>query len=308
MRNAKPFFLAATAVSLFLLLAIGTLSAKPDKPNPHKPVPATDIVLVKKITLKGGRPPGVGGGRKKAGAATGVLGEECTGTTYAIVVGISDYPDGANDLEYADDDADDVTSALATAYDFSSIMTLKDGDATRSAILATIDDVRSQAGPDDEVVFFFSGHGMNGRAEDGDKEKWDEALVAHDNTDTVPIWDGELTDAFSGFATSRIIFIFDICLAGGMDDLQEPGRVILMASRERGYSYEGDQWENGEFTYYFAENGIAAGEANIHDYDDDGGVSEPEQVTAEEAFDYTKANCRMDEPVIADSFADDLLP
>lgn len=309
MRNAKPFFLAVTAVSLLLLLGIETLSAKPDKPNPHKPVPATDIVLVKKITLKRGRPPGVGGGpKKKAGAATGALGAECTGARYAIVVGISDYPGTANDLQYCDDDADDVTAALTTAYGFTSIVTLKDGAATREAILGEIAAVGSAASANDEVVFFFSGHGMNGRADDGDKEKWDEALVTHDGTEIVPIWDGELTDAFSGFAASRIVFVFDICLAGGMDDLEESGRVILMASGERGYSYEGDQWQNGEFTYYFAENGIGAGEANIHDYDGDTTLSEPGQVTAEEAFDYAKANCDLDKPVIADSFADDLLP
>lgn len=309
MRSAKRFFTAATAVPLvLLLLGIGTLSAKPEKPNPRKPVPATDIVLVKKITLKGGRPPGVGGGRKKAGAATGVLGGVCTGTRYAIVVGISDYPGELNDLEYCDDDADDVTSALTNAYEFSNVITLKNELATREAILDAIATTASAAGQNDEVVFFFSGHGMNGVADDGDGERTDEAIVTHDGTDIVPIWDGELSGAFSSFDTSRIVCIFDICLAGGMDDLEESGRVIVMASGERGYSYEGDQWQNGEFTYYFAEKGITAGEANIHDYDGDETLSESGQVTAEEAFDYAKANCDLDRPVIADGFADDLLP
>jgi uncharacterized caspase-like protein len=113
---------------------------------------------------------------------------------------------------------------------------LTDMAATRSAILDAIETLSGDVHSDDEVVFFFSGHGMNG------------------------------------------------------------------------YSYEGDQWQNGEFTYYFAQKGIGDGEANIHDYDGDHRLSEPKQVTAEEAFDYAKANCHMDKPVIADDFTNDLLP
>jgi metacaspase-1 len=105
-----------------------------------------------------------------------------------------------------------------------------------------------------------------------------------------------------------ITFIFDICFAGGMDDLQESGREVLMASGERSYAYEGDEWQNGEFTYHFAKIGIRTGEANIHDYNGNGDLSEPTQVTIEEAFDYARANCHWDRPVIADEFTHDLLP
>ncbi len=312
MKNVKPVVVAVTAVSIIaLLLGIGTVRVKADKPSPHKPVPATDTVLVKKVTLKGGRPAGVGG-KKSTEAATGVLGTPLSskGTRYAIVVGISDYPGTDSDLEYADDDADEMTLALTDVYGFRArnVTTLKDMAATRSAILAAIDAVQAQAHAEDEVVFFFSGHGMNGFADDGDAEQTDEAIVSHDGTNFLPIWDGELQAAFAGFETSRIVFIFDSCLAGGMDDLQEPGRVVLMACGERGYSYEGDLWQNGEFTYYFAQDGIGLGEANIHDYNTNGAVSESQDVTIEEAFDYAKANCRLDRPVIGDSFTNDLLP
>jgi hypothetical protein len=312
MKNAKPFLIAVTAVSIaFLLLGVGTLSVKADKPDSHKPVHATDMVLVKKVTLKGGRAAG-SGGNKSTEAATGVLGTllRKAAAKYAIVVGISDYPGTASDLEYGDDDADEVTRVLTSTYGFQAgnVTTLTDTTATRPAILKAIADVQLVADSDDEVVFFFSGHGMNGRADDGDMEKRDEAIVAHDGAQIVPIWDGELKAAFSGFKTRRIIFIFDSCLAGGMDDLQEPGRVVLMACGEQGYSYEGDQWQNGEFTYYLAQYGIGSGQANIHDYDGDHVLLESDQVTAEEAFDYAKANCKLDRPVIADSFQNDLLP
>jgi metacaspase-1 len=96
-----------------------------------------------------------------------------------------------------------------------------------------------------------------------------------------------------------------MCFAGGMNDLDGPGRVILMASAEKGYAYEGDEWENGEFTYYL-KNGMG-GEAKVYDYGMDA-VSLGGPVTVEEAFDYTKANCVYGKPEIIDNFPYDLWP
>ena len=81
-----------------------------------------------------------------------------------------------------------------------------------------------------------------------------------------------------------------------------------MASTENGYSYELGSLQNGEFTYYFAQEGVAGGQANVHDYDNDGATQEPDQVTVEEAFDYAKANCDLDKPTVGDDFENDLLP
>jgi len=282
---------------------------RPEKPDKEKPVPATNVELVKKATVKMPGPPIVPPGRdkkkNKEGAATGILGDSVSGSRYAVVVGISDYPGDANDLNYSDDDANEMAAALTGVYGFTNVTLLTDSAATRYAILSAIDSIPVDAG---EVVFFFSGHGMKGIADDGDKERMDEAVVAHDGTDIVPIWDGELRGAFSGFATSRIILVFDTCLAGGMNkDLEAPGRVIAMATSERGYAYESSAWQNGEFSYYFVDLGILKGKANIHDYDEDGTLQESNQVTVEEAFDYAKANCDLDKPTVGDYFENDLL-
>jgi hypothetical protein len=302
------------AVAIFSAGLIASESDNPGrgkKPDKDKPVPATDVVLVKKLTSKG-RPASPGGGKPAKGqTATGVLGQQVSGKRYAVVVGISDYPGTVNDLQYCDDDADAMSTALTEVYGFTGVTVLKDLSATRGAILAAIEDSVSQAGSDGEVVFFFSGHGANGVASDGDDERIDEAIVVCNNDNTVYtyIWDGELRNAFSGFATSRIIFIFDSCLAGGMQqDLQGPGRVIAMAAGEQGYSYETDALHNGEFTYYFVEEGMLGGKANIHDYDNDRTTQEAAQVTVEEAFDYCKSNCRLDKPCVGDYFGEDLLP
>lgn len=309
--------LVVSVLSAVLLAEKSDDPAGARKPDKLRPVPATDIELVKKISLRGpkGPPPWAGGGGagqgKKEQAATGILGEPVEGERYAVVVGISDYPGTNNDLEYCDDDAADMYNALTTVYSFGSlnVTILTNEAATRYAILAAIDDIAGAVTSDDEVVFFFSGHGMRGIAADEDNETVDEAIVAHDGTYLVPIWDGELREAFSGFATSRIIFVFDTCLAGGMkSDLEQPGRVVAMASTENGYSYETDALLNGEFTYYFVQEGIVGGKANVHDYDGDTAIKEPEQVTVEEAYDYARANCSLDKPTIGDAFENDLLP
>lgn len=306
-------------LSLLLIVALAlpamVYAAGPDnpgRPDKQKPVFATNIDLVKKVTVKMPGPPIVPPGKdkpkKQEGAATGVLGDPVSGSRYAIVVGISDYPGEENDLNYSDDDAIEMAAALTDVYGFTNVNVtlLTDLNATRSAILGAIESIPTDAG---EVVFFFSGHGTKGIADDGDKERIDEAIAAHDGINIVPIWDGELRDAFSGFVTSRIIFIFDTCLAGGMkQDLEAPGRVIAMATTERGYAYESSLWQNGEFSYYFVDDGMLQGMANIHDYDGDGVLEEPEQVTMEEAWDYAKVSCSYDKPTIGDSFEDDLLP
>ncbi|MCD6106964.1 MAG: caspase family protein [Caldisericaceae bacterium] len=325
----KQNFLGTVVLAscLIVLLMFASISYaanpnEPTKPNPLKPVQAVNIELVKKISVKGPgaapiRPPGRDKKGKSKSTATGILGTEATGTRFAIIIGISDYPGTANDLQFCDDDARDMKDALISSYGFleGNIQTFIDEEgaetvnATRTNILNAIRELQDKAQANDEIVFFFSGHGMKGFADDGDKERVDESIVVHDGTEIVPIWDGELRDAFAEFATLRINFIFDSCLAGGMKkDLEAEGRVIAMASTESGFSYELSALENGEFTYYFAEEGILEGQANIHDYDNDGLLNEINQVTVEEAFDYAVANCDNDKPTIGDYFENDLLP
>lgn len=291
-----------TLISLLLvftltLLLIPTIAISQEK---DKPIQATDIEIVKKVTLKG-KPQG---GKPSKSAATGIIGGECTGTKYAIVIGINDYPGDANDLQYCINDADSMVDALGDIYGYQpgDIHVIKDNDATYSNITATINNVRNSAISGDEVLFFFSGHGAKGKADDGDSEAVDESIVIWgDDGDFSYLWDGELKQLFEGFDTSRIIFVFDSCLSGGMIDLAKEGRVINMACSESGVSYEfGEPYNHGQFTYWFVVKGMLEELADINSSDG--------SVTVEEAFDYAKANCVYQKPTISDSFTNDLLP
>lgn len=307
----KKLLVFIIVLLLTTLLLTPFTTANSDK---DKPLQATGVELVKKITVRG-KPQG---GKPSKDSATGILGTECNGNKYAIVIGISDYPGTANDLSYADDDAQSMYDALTTIYRFppenihllidSEAETSDDLEATHDKIVDAIEEVKGIAGSDSEVFFFFSGHGAKGTADDGDSERTDESIVCYDKdrTNLAFLWDGELKDLFKDFpTTSRIIFVFDSCVSGGMTDLNATGRVINMATTESGTGYEFDSLEHGQFTYYFAIEGILNGKADKYDHNGDGKQND---VTVEEAFDYTKTNCIIQKPTISDSFYNDLLP
>lgn len=325
----KIMFAILVAVLVLVLITPAALA----KPNMDKPLPAIGVELVKKVTL-GGKP--VGGGKPAKGAATGVLGQPVLGNKYAIVIGISDYPGTANDLSYCDEDARDMVSALTSLYGYNetNIISLIDDESTHSPtlnasfdnILNAVNTIKGRVARDlspgqDEVVFFFSGHGANGkftyddaqdRLQGVDSNGIDEAIVCHNGSQSgqvMYIWDGQLRDWFAGFKTQRIIFIFDSCLAGGMTDLAASGRVINMACSETGLSYESSSWGggHGQFTYYFVDQGMISGRGGKYDYNGDGKLYQPKDVSIEEAFDYAKANCRWQTPTISNSFSNDLL-
>jgi len=288
-------------------LTILLLSAVLASPTYAEPDRATDVEITPKITIKGPKAQG----KPLKQAATGILGEALQkgAQKYAIVIGISDYNGTENDIQYADDDAKDMVNALTTIYGFQReniILLISDyqvNNATKEDIIDAISKLSDKVKNGDEVVFFYSGHGARGKANDGDNELIDEAIVPYECTAESLIWDGELAQMFSKFKTSRIIFIFDSCYAGGMNDLKADGRIVAMACSESGLSYEFGNLQNGQFTYYFVEEGILNGNADIYDQ-----IPEQPDVTVEEAFDYAKANCNYQTPTISDSFKNDLLP
>lgn len=146
----------------------------------NKPIQASEIELVKKVTVKG-KPQG---GKPSPTAATGTLGDPCTGNKYAIVIGINDYPGTANDLQYYVNDADSMEEALNSyGYNSANIAYITNSGATYSNIISAVKALENEVESCDEVFFFFSGHGAKGKAEDSDKEAIDESIV---------IWGDEL--------------------------------------------------------------------------------------------------------------------
>ena len=84
---------------------------------------------------------------------------------WAVLVGVSNY-EHMPALKYTDDDAYRIFAHLKSpeggALDNDQIKILIDEDATLGKIKSTISDVFSKAGPNDLVMLYFSGHGLNG--------------------------------------------------------------------------------------------------------------------------------------------------
>lgn len=172
---------------------------------------------------------------------------------WAVIIGISNYRGRGNDLEYCDDDAQDMYDYLITkGYPAENIKLLKDGSAKASSIISAIDWLGSQENETSEVVFFYSGHGDTYTGyDDGDTEEIDEGIVS---TDLYLILDGQLKQKFSTFESQKISFIFDSCFSGGMNDLAGSGRVVVAACGEQEYSWDGSSTQqNGVFTYYYMD-------------------------------------------------------
>ncbi len=300
------------------------------------PLPAVDVKLVKKTPLPfidvemKGKPTTQGQNKKPLGqAATGVLGTAPASAKYAIVIGICDYPGTSNDLCWSDGDSMNMYNVLVDVYGYdpANIHLFRDmGDhpeilgerpAIFDEIVQAINEIKGMADADDEVVFFFSGHGGDGIAQDSDKEARDEAIIVHDGFDKlVYIWDGYLRDLFAGFATTRIAFVFDSCLSGGMKDVASEGRVVSMASGETQSAYVysvGNESSGilgeGVFSHHFVAEGMLQGLADKYDHDKDVMLLEGNDVVIEEAFDYAGANIPkfIQTPTISDLFVNDLL-
>jgi len=353
MKKQFSILVVSIAIVGLTLSLVGATSVSKAAPNEglSKPIPATDVKIIKKVFLpeKGeqkGKPATPPGKEKNGGpAATGDLGTSATGTKYAIVIGICNYPGTSHDICWSDGDSLNMYKALTTLYGYSpeNIYLLRDmvslntepyydpeGVTDSPASIQKIEGAISQIEgkgimEGDEIVFFFSGHGADGIARDNDKEVRDEGVVTYDEQtgELYVIWDGQLRDRFSetiGKKTTRIVFVFDTCLAGGMNDVAADGRVVNMATEETQVAYvysKGDSatGEPGEgvFSHFFVNEGMLQGLADVykHGIDDRNDATLGEDVVVEEAFDYANVIIptiwKRQDPVISDKFENDLL-
>lgn len=286
----KTKILTSLFVALMVLLPLVGI-AKTEQKIDRRELEAKDVIIHKKKPIpaiekgKPINPPVIDTSQFNA---TGNPGESASGQKYAIVIGICDYPGTTNDICVSDGDAKNMHDALVSKYGYAeeNVHLLRDMGATYSSIADAVDAVRAEVLPGDEVVFFFSGHGTTGRVNDGDAEKLDEGIVSHNGTSLVAIWDGQLKGWFSGFNTSRIIFIFDSCKAGGMNDVAKDGRVVVMSSAEaeNSFVYTNGAFGEGLFSHFFVNEGILLNEADSYNQ-----LNVPDMsVAVEEASVYAK--------------------
>ncbi|MDA1335242.1 MAG: caspase family protein, partial [bacterium] len=134
-----------------------------------------------------------------------------------------------------------------------------DEQATKEAILSTLNNIQEKAVADDTVILFFSGHGTN----DHQIVPYDTSLKKQGET-TISM--NELASLFKSCAAEKIIIILDCCFSGGLSakviedsptsksphsplfDLAGNGRVILTASSQEQEAYEHPNVRHGLLT------------------------------------------------------------
>jgi uncharacterized repeat protein (TIGR02543 family) len=166
---------------------------------------------------------------------------------WAVLAGVSNYQ-YINDLSYCDDDVRDLSNILSPAWGSDHVRTLIDSQATKAGILDAIEWLADNAGPDDTVLFYFSGHGDDYL--DGYFCPYNSLTYSYAND----ISSGLLADAFLPVQAGKVVVILDICFAGEFQgNMGATGRVLLMACRSYETSQESWLLQNGVFTYYVLE-------------------------------------------------------
>jgi len=247
----------------------------------------------------------------------------------ALVVGVADYlhcsPSGSgstragiwgDDLEWSDDDAQDVSNRLILAgFNPAKVKILTESAATFEAFEEAFNWLDDQENENTLVVVHYSGHG--GQIDDDNDDEVDdkdEVIIPWDMDDdfVLAIRDDKLDEWLSRLESKHVVVSLDSCYSTGMadptesatsrgigtvlgtkgeiawvaegdgfaQDISRPGRVVLTASPDS--SWEFSALRNGVFTY-FLEQALAA---LIADGNGDGWIS------AEEAFSYLE--CRVD--------------
>ena len=224
-----------------------------------------------------------------------------TSDSYAVIVGISDYPGYQNDLPSPATEAKNMKDTLCSkGWMEENMVLLTNAEATRQGILDALDWLSQKTGT---VLFYFSGHGTQVKDTSGDEsgiDFLDEAIVPYECTISSFILDDELADIVAGFKAEEIVLIFISCFSGGMaekgtvsiskekflkaplEELQGENRVIIAACQEGLTTYELPLF--GQPVAKYLRKSFS-GEADLNN---DG------KVTAEEAFEYTQPRAMLE--------------
>lgn len=156
---------------------------------------------------------------------------------YILSVGVADYPGSGNDLNFPAADARAIHRLYKKNSNATSVL-LTDSNATTGRILTSGRNLFAKAGPDDIVVFFFSGHGVPG------------GFYAYDGKLTYT----EIRRLFASCSARNKMIFADACFAGDIREgpgtgFNDPSNNIMLflSSRSNEYSIERLDMRNGLF-------------------------------------------------------------
>ncbi len=197
---------------------------------------------------------------------------------HAVVIGINDYKNPKYNLNYAVADANGFTSTVKSGMEpiTTKVHTyiIQNGEASRTKILETLQQVSEKAKPQDIFLFYYAGHGV---VTQGDSKEF--FLVPYDVTQLYGaeeslkqkgISANELKQIASGIPAQKQLYILDACQSAGALTAVASSRGVaeekaiaqlarstgthwLTASGSEQYATEFDELGHGVFTYVLLE-------------------------------------------------------
>lgn len=144
-------------------------------------------------------------------------------TCYILAVGINQYKNPRMSLNYARPDAESFSKLMddkgATLFKNIVLETLYDADATRSQILAKLDELTARISQEDVFIFYYAGHGS--MVDDKFYFIPTESLRLYDagslNKDAIEA--SLLQDKFKNIKALKQLIVMDACQSGGSVEL-----------------------------------------------------------------------------------------
>lgn len=199
-------------------------------------------------------------------------GVQPAGGTWAVMIGVNDYPGTRYDLRSAVSDAHDVNEALARmGVPGNNRLLIRDGQATAGTIRAAADWLRAHAGPDAVAVFFYAGHV---RKIGGNTE----AIVGADGR---LVTDAEIAAILDRMPAKRAWIGIAACYGGGFTEVLKPGRVLTAAAGADDVAYENEQLGRSYLVEYMVRRAMIQNRASS---------------SVEAAFAWAKAELARDYP------------
>lgn len=170
-----------------------------------------------------------------------------SGGTWALVIGVNDYPGAQYDLRSAVNDAQDVDEALRRAgVTPDRRMLLRDGDATSGKIRGGLDWVTAHAGPDATIVVFYAGH----------VQKLASRTEAFVGSDGGVVTDAEVAELLDRSPASRAWIAIAGCYAAGFDEVVKPGRILTAAAPADSLAYENSSFGRSYLVEYMVRRAM----------------------------------------------------
>lgn len=141
------------------------------------------------------------------------------GVKRALLIGINKYK-AVPRLQGSLNDIETMRQVLLTRWGFAEqhISTVSDEAATRAGMLAALEKLVNEAGPNDTVYVHYSGHGSQVEDLNGDEpdDRLDETLVPQDGRSggVLDITDDELDAIFARMRAKNVFIVLDSCHSG----------------------------------------------------------------------------------------------